>query len=168
MRLYTIGMFLALATTTACGGGDNLLELGRPADGPDEFAIVPRLPLEEPENYGDLPAPTPGEANRTDQNPLADSVAALGGRRASATGPIPATDGGIVNYASRFGRDGSIRQTLATEDQAYRDRRGRFTRLRLQRRDLYAKVYAPETLDAKAEARKWRRAGARTPSGQFN
>ena len=164
MRFANIGLILALATTAACGGGDNLRELGRPGDGPDEFRIVPGQPLQPPENYSELPAPTPGGTNLTDQDPLQDGVAALGGRRSAPTGSIPGSDGGVVNYASRFGRDGSIRQALAAEDEAYRQRRGRFSRIRLQKRDFYALVYRPQTLNARTEARKWRRAGAATPS----
>ena len=164
MRFANIGLILVLATTVACGRGDDLRLLAQPGEGPDEFRIVPGQPLQPPESYSELPAPTPGGANLTDQNPLQDSVAALGGNRGSATGTIPGTDGSVVNYASRFGRDGGIRQTLATEDEAFRKRRSRFTRLSLVPRDVYAVVYRSETLNARAEASRWRRAGARTPS----
>ena len=47
-------------------------------DGPDEFAILPSKPLQAPENYAELPAPTPGGTNLTDPTPEADMVVALG------------------------------------------------------------------------------------------
>ena len=54
----------------------------------------------------------PGAANRTDQNPLADGAAALGGP----PHPMPAPDArnaALVNHATRYGGTPAIRQTLA-------------------------------------------------------
>ena len=71
----------AMVTLAACGGDrDPQLMNLRAGQGPDEFAIVPPKPLEMPENLSELPDPTPGGFNRTDQNPEADAVIALGGR----------------------------------------------------------------------------------------
>ncbi|MFK7877036.1 MAG: DUF3035 domain-containing protein [Paracoccaceae bacterium] len=163
MRLAQIVMIVAACGLTACGSG-GLRELTNPGEGPDEFLIVPGKPLQSPDTFATLPQPTPGGSNRTDLTPLQDSAAELGGQRRVATSEAPRTDGGVINYVSRFGRDGGIRQTLATEDEAFRKRRGRFTQLRIGRRDRYKLVYERQSLDAQAEQRKWRRAGARTPS----
>ncbi len=163
MRLLHIGLILGLCAVSACDR-TGLRELDRPGEGPDEFLITPGKPLQEPTDYAALPEPTPGGVNLTDQLPLEESVALLGGRRSGAGGPIPGADGAVVNHASRFGRDGAIRETLAVEDEAFRKRRGRFTQIRLGRRDRYNLVYNREKLDAQAEFVKWRRAGARTPS----
>ncbi len=162
MRFVQIGLILAIVGLSACGEV-RLRELRNPSEGPDEFKITPGLPLESPDDYAFLPEPTPGGSNLTDQLPLETSVAALGGRRTNST-TIPASDGGIVNYASRFGRDGTIRETLAAEDADFRKRRGRFTNIRIVRRDSYELVYRREVLDAFAEQRRWRAAGARTAS----
>jgi hypothetical protein len=164
MRLMQAGMIVfACALLSACAN-TGLRELDKPGEGPDEFRIVPGKPLQSPEDYASLPAPTPGEGNLTDQQPLNDSVAVLGGRRPAAGGAVPSRDGAIVNHASRFGRDGSIRTQLAAEDEDFRRRRGRFTNIRIVREDNYGKVYRNELLDPRAEQRRWRRAGARTPS----
>jgi hypothetical protein len=70
----------AMVTLAACAGDrDPQLMNLRSGQGPDEFAIVPPKPLELPENLAELPEPTPGGFNRTDQNPEADAVIALGG-----------------------------------------------------------------------------------------
>ncbi len=164
MRVWHLILILASVSLAACGES-NLRQLQKPGEGPDEFLIVPGEPLQQPENFSDLPEPTPGGVNRTDQQPLNDSVAALGGTRGTnVNGGIPTGDSGIVTYASRLGRDGTIRQTLAEEDEAFRKRRGRFLQIRLVKRDNYALVYKRETLDASAENQRWRRAGVRTPT----
>jgi len=72
-------------------------------------------PLTQPENYTELPQPTPGGANRADQTPLSDATIALGGNPAAGI-----VDGGLVNYASRFGRESTIREQLASEDLQFR------------------------------------------------
>ena len=80
---------LAVPGLSACGNGTPELMNLRTADGPDEFGIVPPKPLEMPESLSDLPEPTLGGSNRTDRNPEADAVVALGGKPGSAGG-IPA------------------------------------------------------------------------------
>jgi hypothetical protein len=162
--LLRMGMMaLALVALTACSGGP-LRTLDKPGEGPDEFRIVPAKPLETPPDYASLPTPTPGGANITDQTPLADGVAALGGRAPAGADGIPAADGSLVNQASRFGRDGTIRQVLAAEDEEFRARRGRFTQIRIVRSDRYNDVYRPLALDPFREVSRWRSAGARTPT----
>lgn len=157
MRFATlIGLGLMLVLS-ACGE-PKLRELRSPSDGPDEFRIVPNLPLEQPENYTDLPAPTQG-ANRADQQPLADIAAALGGSAGSPTAAIPAADTGIVSYASRAGVNPDIRTTLAQEDAAFRKRRGRFSNIKLFPEDRYELVYERQSLKPHAVANQFRRAG---------
>lgn len=131
-------------------------------DGPDEFGVVPADPLELPPSFTDLPAPTPGGANLADLTPEADVAVALGGG-ISASG-IPATDGAIVSYASRFGTDPNIRADLLAADEQFRARRGRVGFLGLRRGDRYFSAYARQTLDAAAELRRFRNAGVRVPT----
>lgn len=82
----------AMVTLAACGGdrAPQLMNL-RSGQGPDEFAIVPPKALEMPQSLSDLPEPTPGGYNRTDQNPEADAAVALGGKP-TAAGGIPTGD----------------------------------------------------------------------------
>jgi hypothetical protein len=78
-----------MVTLAACGGkGDPQLMNLRTGQGPDEFAIVPPKALEMPESLSDLPEPTPGGFNRTDQNPEADA-ASCAGRQALGGGGHP-------------------------------------------------------------------------------
>ena len=82
MRLAHGMILVAILAVTACSrpqGDLNLRNLANPAAGPDEFSVLPGKPLEMPQQTV-LPTPTPGGSNLTDQNPLADGVAALGGR----------------------------------------------------------------------------------------
>lgn len=139
------------------------LDTGEP--GPDEFAVIPAKPLTAPTDFTALPSPTPGGSNLTDQNPLGDAVAALGGR-ADALVPagVPSTDGALLSYVSRNGVPQDIRRTLATEDEAFRKRRGFLLNVKLVRTDRYNDVYRRQFLDQHRELNRWRRAGARTPT----
>lgn len=154
----------AMVTLAACGGrGDPQLMNLRTGQGPDEFAIVPPKALEMPENLADLPEPTPGGSNRTDQNPEADAAVALGGKP-SAAGGIPSSDAALYAHAARFGVDGGIRATLASEDLDWRrDNNGRILE-RLFNVNVYYKAYRKQRLDQQAELARWRALGARTPS----
>lgn len=164
MRLVQAAlMVVAVALLGACEN-KGLRALVKPGEGPDEFRITPGKPLEEPTDYNALPAPTPSGANRTDQLPLQDSVAALGGRRPAEGGAIPAADGSVVNYASRFGRDPGVRAELAASDADFRRRRARLTQIRIVPVDRYNQVYRRQALDAEREQARWRQAGARTPA----
>ena len=156
-------MAVALCAVTACSN-TGLRSLEKPGEGPDEFRIVPSKPLQTPGDFASLPAPTPGAPNLTDQDPLSDAIVALGGRRSTGGGEVSAADAGIVAQASRFGRDADIRATLAAEDQDFRQRRGRFTQIRIVPTDAYSEVYRRQALDPFSETERWRRAGARTPS----
>jgi hypothetical protein len=163
-RLALIVAGTAMLMLAACESGEpSLMNLRSSGEGPDEFAILPPKALETPENYTDLPEPTLGGSNRTDPTPEADAIAALGGRESAATG-VPAGDGGLVNHASRFGRAGEIRQTLAGEDLQYRrDNNGRVLE-RLFNVNVYYRAYDRQSLDQQAELRRWRRTGIKTPS----
>ncbi|HKL69033.1 DUF3035 domain-containing protein [Salibaculum sp.] len=160
----TIIAILALTALAACGGGGGLRNLDAGGDGPDEFAINPSAPLEIPENLSRLPAPTTGVANRTDPDPAADAVIALGGNPgATMVGGIPAGDSALVTYATRNGVDPDIRATLAAEDQGFRDRRSRFGGL-FARGDRYFQAYSGQALDAHAALARFRNAGVAVPS----
>ena len=93
-----------------------------------------------------------------------ESVDKLGGRRGSPTAAIPASDGAVVNHASRFGRTADIRTTLAAEDEAFRKRRGRFTQYRIVPVDRYNQAYKRQAIDPQKVATAYRRAGVPTPS----
>ena len=162
MRLIACAMIAA--TMVAGCANEGLRQITPKGDGPDEFLIVPAKPLEQPESFAALPAPTPGGSNRTDQQPLSDSVAALGGQRTSPNAPIPGSDGALVNHTSRFGRDANIRGTLAAADAAFRKRQSRFTQIRVVRQDRYNDAYRREALDPVATSRAFQRAGIPTPN----
>ena len=141
-----------------------LRQLESNSKGPDEFGIQPVATLEAPANYSELPTPTPGGANRTDRSAVADGVKAFGGNVGDPNGPIPARDGALVQHASRLGVSPSIRATLAQTDADFRRRKSRLTQYRIVPVDRYNQAYRRQALDAQAEQRRWRGAGARTPS----
>lgn len=161
MRLIACAM-IAVTFLAACEN-QGLRVITSRGDGPDEFIIVPAKPLEQPESFSALPAPTPGGFNRTDQRPLEDSAAALGGQRSSPNAAIPGSDGALVNHASRFGRDANIRATLAAADADFRRRQARLTQIRILPEDRYNRAYRREALDASETARQFQRAGVPTP-----
>lgn len=164
-RLFILlGLILAVS---ACSRGDRditLTRLKNPNEGPDEFLISPGLPLQEPGSYSDLPPPTPGQGNLTDQDPRADSIAALGGNPNARNAGIATSDGGLVNHARRYGTDGSIRTTLRAEDEDIRRNYGRRNILRIGPRDDYTAAYKRQWLDAAAEQERLRRSGIVTPT----
>ena len=158
---------LALSACSRSGEPKPLHDLRSNSGEPEEFAIVPNKPLTMPQTFAELPQPTPGSVNRTDQTPKADAVAALGGNPAAlqpgAAGSIGAGDAALVQQASRYGRDSTIRQTLAAEDQQYRKNKGRFS-WSIVPRDDYERAYRGQKLDSYSWLRRYRQAGARTPS----
>lgn len=158
-------LVVLIAATLVLGGCANqgLKVVTTTTPGPDEFIVEPKKPLQSPPDLTALPAPTPGQGNLVDNNPVNDAIVALGGRAASGTG-IPASDGALVNAASRFGVTPSIRSDLAASDAEFRRQQSRFTQFRLFPEDRYLQAYRREVLDARATAEQWRRAGAITPS----
>lgn len=152
----------------ACGQRDKDVQLRKikhTGDGPDEFSIIPGKPLQPPEDFSVLPAPTPGGANLTDQNPRGDGVAALGGNPgALVANGISSADGALVNYTGRYGVASNIRQTLRVEDQEVRRRHGRVNILNIGPNDDYTDAYRRQWLDAYGEYERLRRAGVTTPS----
>jgi hypothetical protein len=167
MRAVRSGTVIATAAAlllSACGdgGAPQLMNL-RSGDGPDEFAIVPPKPLELPESLADLPEPTPGGRNRTDRDPEAEAIVALGGQPGAAGG-IPSGDGALYAHAARFGVDGGIRATLAAEDLEFRrDNRGRPLE-RLFNLNVYYRAYREQSLNQQDELARWRALGLRTPA----
>lgn len=152
MRWIILGF--AMVGLTACSGGFS--------EGPDEFGVVPQAPLEQPENYSELPQPAPGTVNRADLQPNAEAIAALGGRPQS--GSVPAADSAVVSAASRFGVDPGIRATLFAEDERFRARVARRGPFAGQRENRYFRVYRGQTLDAYAEIDRFRAAGINVPT----
>ena len=78
--------------------------------------------------------------------------------------PVRASDGALVRHASRNGVDPNIRADLAERDAKFRKRKARLTQFRIVPVDRYDQAYKRQALNAEAEAARWRRAGARTPS----
>ncbi|MEM6593833.1 MAG: DUF3035 domain-containing protein [Pseudomonadota bacterium] len=156
-----IGMMLVALTTTACDRNrePSLLNVKSNTDGPDEFAIQPNKPLVQPENYATLPTPTPGGANRADTDPFADAVIVLGG---DPNGGI--RDGGLVNYASRYGVTPGIRDQLAKEDLEFRRNNDGRVLERLFNVNVYFEAYEEQSLDQYRELERLRRLGVRTVS----
>ena len=162
MRFVAALVLLPLALG-ACGN-TGLRDIRSSAKGPDEFMIQPAKSLQQPDSYTTLPVPTPGQANLTDRNAVAEGVLAFGGTPQSNTTGIPASDAALVQQASRMGVTANIRQELAETDAAFRKRKARFTQIKIVPTDRYDQAYKRQILDAPREAARWRRAGARTPS----
>ncbi len=169
-KMITVPAVLAAALTlSGCGGYDRDITLRkiRNSDrGPDEFTVVPGKELQSPTNYAELPPPNPTGTNRTDLNPKADAVAALGGKPSALENRgVASADGALVTAASRKGGvDPTIRTTLASEDEDFRRRKSRWTRWRIFGSDEYYDAYEKQTIDPVTTQRRWRRAGAPTPT----
>ena len=172
MILPRLSLLLVLVlAVSACGAGKNedgevrLTRLKNTGEGPDEFLILPRKPLEQPEDLTALPLPTPGVKNLADPTPKADAILALGGnpnaiRRTS----VPRSDSSLVKYADRHGGDENIRAVLAAEDVEVRRRYGRVNILRLFPTSDYNNAYNEQWLNAYEESERLKRNGINTPS----
>jgi len=162
---FVLGLALLL-TLSACGNRPaQLLNLSAGSDSPDEFAILPGKPLQQPESYSALPAPTPGGSNLTDPRPNADAIVALGGNPSNLTRTdIPNSDSGLVNYARRAGVQNDIRARLAAADEDFRSRNKGRILPRLFRQTQYFDVYSDQELNQHAELARLRAAGVKTPS----
>lgn len=158
-------ILLTASVLVGCGTREDvtLTKLRNTGNGPDEFSIIPSKPLQTPEDYSRLPAPTPGGANLTDQDPLADGIAALGGNRAAAA-TTGAENAALLNHAARYGAPAGIRQRLASEDRERRQQYGRVNVLRILPGDDYVQAYRGDWLDAYAEERRLRNRGVQTPA----
>ncbi len=168
MRRAHLLAILALAGVASCAVIDRdkpLRDLRTNSGKPQEFAIVPNKPLQTPDSLAQLPPPTPGGANRTDQTPKADAVAALGGNpaRLAVSAGVPRGDTALISNASRFGRDPNVRQELAVKDKEFRRSKNIFN-WSLLPEDDYNRAYRRQTLDPYAWLQRYRRAGARTPT----
>ncbi|WP_297772227.1 DUF3035 domain-containing protein [uncultured Roseovarius sp.] len=163
MPRKTILGLLVATVLAGCGGRDDvtLTRIRQSGNGPDEFSIIPGKPLQTPEDFARLPAPNPGGANLTDQNPLGDGIAALGGSRTATQG---AGNAAIVNHVNRYGETSGIRQTLAAEDKELRRQHGRVDVLRFLPGDDYTQAYRRHWLDAHREERRLRNRGVLTPA----
>lgn len=167
MPRKSVLIFLAAAMVAGCGQRDEdvtLTRLSNPGSGPDEFSVLPGKELEPPQDQTRLPTPEPGAPNRTDQNPLADGAAALGGRRNAPSGAPAASDAALVDHASRYGGTRTIRQTLAEEDREIRRRRGRVNIIGILPGDDYTLAYREQWLNAHAEKRRLQDRGVQTPA----
>jgi hypothetical protein len=151
----------ALIALVACGSGDpQLMNIRNTEAGPDEFAVLPTNPIVIPQDLRSLPTPTPGGTNRTDPDPEADAIRALGGNPERATRQA----GDLVTYAARFGVSPDIRSVLAGEDLEYRRQNNGRLLERLFGTTVYFRAYRAQSLDRYAELERLRRAGVRTPA----
>lgn len=162
--LAIIGLISAVAVS-GCGSKE-LRDIRSTGTGPDEFLVLPPKPLSAPDDYSALPTPTPGGQNRSDVDPQAEAVAALGGKPDALLpgNSIPASDSGLVTASSRYGVSPDVRQVLASEDAAFLKRRRRGGRIKIAPVDRYEQIYSKQTLDPFAVNEAFRRAGVATPS----
>ncbi|MBM2574803.1 DUF3035 domain-containing protein [Jannaschia sp. Os4] len=149
---------ILLTVLAACSDADpRLMNVGTSSRAPDEFSILPTKPLEAPDDFSALPPPTPGGSNRTDPQPEAEAILALGGNPDAGAG-----GGALVAAASRFGVSPNIRATLAAEDLDFRRKNDGRLLERIFDVNVYFRAYAPLALDQEAELARLRRLGVRT------
>ena len=158
-----LGAALALSGCSDPNAAPELMHI-RSSGSPDEFAILPVKPLAMPDSLNDLPAPTPGGSNRTDQTPEADAIIALGGNPNTQAGGIPSADAALAAQTGRYGTEPGIRSALASEDLTYRQNNKGRPLERLFKRNVYYSAYGPQALDQHNELEYWRSRGIRTPS----
>lgn len=157
-----ISISILALTLAACSRSEpQLLNLGRDTGpGPDEFTVLPTDPIEIPEDLASLPEPNPGGPSRTDPDPEADAIAALGGDITRAQSGSQT----LMTHVTRFGIEADVRNTLAAEDLAFRQRNNGRVLERVFNVNLYHQAYEAVSLDQYAELERLRRLGIRTPA----
>lgn len=165
MRIPLGLTILVLGIALAGCGRKPLHSMRSNSEGPDEFMVLPVKPLTAPKDYDVLPAPTPGGANLVDQDPMADAVAALGGRPSvlQAKG-VPASDGALVASASRYGVPANARAAISQEDAEFRRKQGRMTSIKLFPVDRYSQVYRRQVMNSYEMNERFRQSGFDTPT----
>ncbi len=157
----TIVIIAALALGACSRGEPQLLNLTRDnGPGPDEFSVLPTEPIVIPEDLTSLPTPNPGGPSRTDPDPEADAIAALGGDITRAASGSQS----LVSHTARFGIEADIRGTLAAEDLAFRQRSNGRVLERLFNVNVYHRAYSSVSLDQYGELERLRALGVRTPA----
>ncbi|NIY71635.1 DUF3035 domain-containing protein [Marivivens donghaensis] len=160
MRAISLAV-VAMLALSACGGGDKSLHnTSSLQSGPDEFSVLPYKPLEMPQSMALLPPPNPNGINLADPTPIADAMIALGG---NPNGGI-AGDAALIAQATRYGTDGTVRQTLASEDERYRWTRRNLGLFNIFAKDRYFSAYNGMALDPYAELERFGAAGVTVPS----
>ena len=166
-KKFKLGLVLSVATAVAACANQtpHLLNVGATLTTPDEFGILPGKPLQTPDNYTDLPAPTPNGQSRTDPTPHADAVAALGGNPAVLNrSGIDSADAALLALAQRRGVAPNVRQELSDADLAFRRGQGLLFFMRWVSGNRYFSAYRGQSLDPFRELERLRAAGVQTPS----
>ncbi len=115
----------------------------------DEFAVLPTIPLEIPNDVTTLPVPNDGQ-NLVDKRPKASAIAALGGR--AGAGRTSGDDASLLGVAMRFGVEPDIAEVLYKEGAAAR-RSARGTGIeRAFGYNAVKRAYKNQTLNEEAEA----------------
>ncbi len=168
--LFKIAMMAVVASFLA-GCGDTQSGVGKlfgsssKGSGPDEFAILPTKPLQIPEDMTTLPEPDLGGPNLVDPKPFHDAVAAMGGQpKRLDSDRTNRGEGPLLTAATRFGSAQNIREITAKEDQQFRDNNKPRLFERWFGTNTYFRRYEDQTLAARRELARMRRAGARTPT----
>lgn len=173
MFIRAIKLILPIACVVAlaaCGKGGNYDRNGNfklQNAGPDEFAVLPTKELEVPEDLTTLPEPTLGAKNRADLTPRKDAVAALGGKPDNLDSTkIGGGEQALITAASRNGVSENIREDLAAQDAAFRNKKRRFKFLRrwIGSDGTYLRRHKDQSLDAYAELWRLQDLGVRTPT----
>ena len=159
-----IGLGIAVLALSACASDKEPNLFNVRSSSPDEFSILPTKPLQQPESYDSLPAPTPGGTNRADINPYSDAIVAVGGTEAAYNRGATASENGLLAQAARYGAPANIRAQVAEEDLEYRRQNNGRLLERLFNVNVYNDSYRQQELDQHLEQERLQQRGVRTPS----
>ncbi len=152
-----------LVIAAGCSRDDEMPDLVqyRSVSGPDEFSVVVHPPVVKPtERTATLPQPTPGAPDPRLVDPGNRAVALLGGIPQDKVNPgIAVEHAPLMTHIATLGMEPGIRETLASEDLAFRQGKGARLVERMFSYSTYFRAYRPMFLDPVTESRRLSSAG---------
>lgn len=117
-RLRILAALMSATLCAGCAGFNIREELGIVGQGPDEFAVVKKKPLEIPQDMSTLPEPQPGAPSLVDPTPGQDAEVALTGRARRDPASASNSESAFLDAAGAQAADPEIRAKLKEDDEA--------------------------------------------------
>lgn len=121
-RLRAAAGLLGALLCAGCAGFNVREELGIVGQGPDEFTVVKKKPLEMPTDMSALPEPEPGAPSLVDPTPERDAQIALTGHAQDVAASGSSSEASLLQAAGAGAADPEIRKKLKEDEESVETR----------------------------------------------